>query len=403
MKRQRVVSIDSAPSPETQDDFYSPPDSNPVICVYNDTLEGHITFPEDGLCDFVIFMSIYYVQGTLGEYNAAWKEYDRTAFLAGFPSEYVDEPQMIASQGFAEAIAQFRRTANCRGHGIFYAVSRLVELESSMPKLRLFFLALVAQMRLMAGDSFILFFGLAFVNTGGRFPADKTAEVIKGITSNVNLVIVRSDNVETGACDPKPLSVWKPVRGHPSAMASTITHSKLILKNLASLRRTIVAMSSNMALKVYNVVANRHIDSRSMSQGKSNKGNVSGRIACSVETLCIAELCNLTGWEENGAGKEEPNGARYENHTSAQNMTIIRTYETQSTIVHTIKNVLKDMPKKSEAIFGWTLVDMNFEDSVGRKCPLYAESTAAFARTEAVRREIGKQHRYALRKLLEPY
>lgn len=73
------------------------------------------------------------------------------------------------------------------------------------------------------------------------------------------------------------------------------------------------------------------------------------------------------------------------------------------TFLSQIKNVLKDMPKKSEAIFGWTLVDMNFEDSVGRKCPLYTESTAAFARTEAVRREIGKQHRYALRKLLEPY
>ncbi|XP_070386853.1 uncharacterized protein [Dermacentor albipictus] len=231
-KRQRAVSIGIAPSPEThvagagisgagatrglvimcaifvslglivacvvfiktKDDFYSPPasssimlDSNPVICVYNDTLEAHITFPEDGLCNFVIFMSIYYVQGenttrrrsgdeqekgTLGEYNAVWKEYHKTAFLAGFPSEYVDKPQMIASQGFAEAIAQFSRTANCRGHGIFYAVSRLVQLESSMPKLRLFFLALVAQMRLMAGDSFILFFGLTFVNTRGRFPAE---------------------------------------------------------------------------------------------------------------------------------------------------------------------------------------------------------------------------------------
>lgn len=92
------------------------------------------------LCRWIKLNNFFFFLGTLGEYNAAWKEYHKTAFLAGFPSEYVDEPQMIASQGFAEAIAQFRRTANCRGHGIFYAVSRLVELESSMPKLRLFFL-----------------------------------------------------------------------------------------------------------------------------------------------------------------------------------------------------------------------------------------------------------------------
>ncbi|XP_065290810.1 uncharacterized protein [Dermacentor albipictus] len=242
---------------------------------------------------------------------------------------------------------------------IFHLQWALLSLLTSnfLPLQRLSMSALVAQMRLMAGDSFILFFGLTFVNTRGRFPADKTAEVIKGITSNVNLVIVRSDRVETGACNPQPLSVWKPVRGHPSAIASTITHSKLILKNLANLRRTIVAMSSNMALKVYNVVANRLIDSSNMSQGNSSEDDVSGRIACSVEILCIAE----------------------------------------------IKNVLKDMPKESEAIFGWTLVDMNFEDSVGQKCPLYTKSTGAFARTKAVRLEIGKQHPYALRKLLEPY
>ncbi|XP_065290809.1 uncharacterized protein [Dermacentor albipictus] len=221
---------------------------------------------------------------------------------------------------------------------IFHLQWALLSLLTSnfLPLQRLSMSALVAQMRLMAGDSFILFFGLTFVNTRGRFPADKTAEVIKGITSNVNLVIVRSDRVETGACNPQPLSVWKPVRGHPSAIASTITHSKLILKNLANLRRTIVAMSSNMALKVYNVVANRLIDSSNMSQGNSSEDDVSGRIACSVEILCIAELCNLTGWEENGAGKEKPNGARYESYTGAQNITIIRTYETQSTIVHTL-------------------------------------------------------------------
>ncbi|XP_049518051.1 uncharacterized protein LOC125943261 isoform X1 [Dermacentor silvarum] len=258
-------------------------------------------------------------------------------------------------------------------------------------------------MRLMAGDSFILFFGLTLVNTGDHFPADKTAYVIKGITSNVNLVIVRSDNVETEACDPQPLSVWQPVRGCPIKTPSTISHSKLILMNLTSLKGTIVAMSSNMALKVYNIVANSNMGAQYLSHRNSSEDDVSGRIACSAKMLCIAEVCNLTGWEENDAVEEEPNGARYENHTSAQNGIIIRTYETQSTILHAIKNVVMDMPKDTEAILGWTLVDMNFEDSVGRKCPLYTESTDAFARTKAVRRELGKQHRYALRKLLEPY
>ncbi|XP_049518053.1 uncharacterized protein LOC125943261 isoform X2 [Dermacentor silvarum] len=212
-------------------------------------------------------------------------------------------------------------------------------------------------MRLMAGDSFILFFGLTLVNTGDHFPADKTAYVIKGITSNVNLVIVRSDNVETEACDPQPLSVWQPVRGCPIKTPSTISHSKLILMNLTSLKGTIVAMSSNMALKVYNIVANSNMGAQYLSHRNSSEDDVSGRIACSAKMLCIAE----------------------------------------------IKNVVMDMPKDTEAILGWTLVDMNFEDSVGRKCPLYTESTDAFARTKAVRRELGKQHRYALRKLLEPY
>ncbi|KAL1422277.1 hypothetical protein MTO96_022154 [Rhipicephalus appendiculatus] len=403
---------------KTRDDVYSPPGNNPIICVYNDTLEEHVRFPADGLCDFVIFMSIYYSEGhntttrrsgeeqekgTLEYYVATWKYYHKTAFLAGFPPEYVDEPRMIASRGFAEAIGHFHYTANCKGHGIFYVVSTFTQLESSVPKLRLFFLALAAQMRLMKGDSSFLFFGLTFVDTGGHFPVNETANVIKDIASIVNLVIVRSDIVPIGDCHPQPLSLWQPVRGDPNVTPSTITYSKLIVKSLASLEGTIVAMSSNMALKVYTLTANDDRGAWNISLESSTEGNANGSTMCSTETLSISELCNVTAPEQHAGGKEDSKGAHYEDYTNAENVHFIRTYETQWTIMNAIKSVLNDMPADSKAIFGWTLIDMNYEDSVGGNCSLYTDSTSAFARTKAVRREISKQHRYGVRKLLKSY
>ncbi|XP_049270108.1 uncharacterized protein LOC119385905 [Rhipicephalus sanguineus] len=201
---------------------------------------------------------------------------------------------MIASRGFAEAIGHFHRTAHCRGHGIFYVVSTFAQLESSVPKLRLFFLALAAQMRLMKGDSAILFFGLTIVDTGDYFPVTETANVIRDIASIVNLVIVRSDIVPLGDCHPQPLSLWQPVQGDPNITSSTITHSKLIVKSLASLEGTIVAMSSNMALKIYTLTANDNGSIWNTSWENSTEGNANANISCSTKTLLIAEAQTST-------------------------------------------------------------------------------------------------------------
>ncbi|KAK8788641.1 hypothetical protein V5799_021583, partial [Amblyomma americanum] len=172
-------------------------EASPVICVYNDSLETRITFPEDGLCDFVIYASIYYsheenvargrseqehINGTLEDFSRASKLYQKTLFLAGFPSEYVNEPHMIASRGFGRAIGEFHRSTKNRGHGVFYLVGTFMELQTAVPKLRLFFLSLIAQMRLSIGDSFIAFFGLTLVDTGDYFDIIGTAEAIKDVS-----------------------------------------------------------------------------------------------------------------------------------------------------------------------------------------------------------------------------
>ncbi|KAK8764389.1 hypothetical protein V5799_033001 [Amblyomma americanum] len=154
-------------------------------------------------------------------------------------------------------------------------------------------------------------------------------------------------------------------------------------------------MSSSLALKVYNSTA---ADSTQTDEASASNSS-SVHSACAVDFLCIAEACNQTGFVDR-ANAQVGDGAHYERHTNAQNMTVIRTYESESTILRTIGSVVSEMPKNSEAIFGWALVDMNYEDSVGHKCPVYAESEASFARTRAVRQVMLKREGYELRKLL---
>ncbi|XP_077552994.1 uncharacterized protein LOC144167684 [Haemaphysalis longicornis] len=238
-------------------------------------------------------------------------------------------------------------------------------------------------MRARMGNSFVAFFGLTLVNTGDQFLINATANIIKEVSQYANLLIVRSDMVhfDGTACNPHPLSTWKLAQGDHSATASTIMHSKLLVASLTDLEGTILAMSSSLALRVYIVTQNR---------------------SCKTEIKPITEVCNQKGFE-GASSLRDPGGkgALFERYSKTKDVTLFRTYESELTILETITAVVSDMPKNSKALFGWALVDMNFEDSSGQKCLLYALTTDAFARTAAVRQTMGRRQPYRLRQVRE--
>ncbi|XP_077553643.1 uncharacterized protein LOC144168559 [Haemaphysalis longicornis] len=79
--------------------------------------------------------------GPLDDFRNASRRYQKTAFLAGFPSEYIDDPNMIASKGFGNAMSEFRQRTLNKGHGVFYVASKFMNLKNAAAKLSLFFFA----------------------------------------------------------------------------------------------------------------------------------------------------------------------------------------------------------------------------------------------------------------------
>lgn len=127
--------------------------------------------------------------GSLSAFVSTSLQYTRTTFLAGFPPGYVDHSDMVASEGFHEAMEEFHRTTGNKGHGTFHVAGDVKQLQKSVGKLQTFLavsLELVSQSctiftmhpRIANKKKGLSALGvLAAEETGQRFSAERFAAV----------------------------------------------------------------------------------------------------------------------------------------------------------------------------------------------------------------------------------
>lgn len=357
-----------------------------LICVFTFGEARSESYPDDGICDYAVYVHLQYLRGSLlglhkrrlrgtavKTFFEKSKQAAKTVFLAALSPETQNDVSKIRSPRFASQVQVMRRMSDVRGLGIileYYSSALFHERHNNFVS---FLRALQEQLKVVRNS--LVFFGVKLHGMQKLADSSKYIQALRATFGQPALFILITHFSTYNQKVPEPTAAWTSNLFNDKDSPSLGT-AVAFLRALQPPPGVRVFLSLTLAVMRYDGATN--CDSPP-ALGDTCKGS---------SLSAYREDCLEPGFVLNDYDSNEM--AVFEVDVKHQ---VDRCYETVTSITDKVNRVKAESGSMD---IGWALFNVEFEDSTGNGC---SRESHTFPRIKAIRKLLSPS---STRRLVKP-